>query len=79
MSLYAHNVFLCAHVWAMIHVVMRVGLVEHRGATKVASLPDHHRDPFDRLLIAIAQTDRMTILTSDRQFQPMMSRSFSRE
>ena len=44
--------------------------IEHHHAAKVTSLPDHHKDPFDRLLIATAQADSMTILTSDRQFQP---------
>ena len=35
---------------------------------QVASLPPHHRDPFDRLLIAQAQVERLPILTADRQF-----------
>lgn len=30
-------------------------------------LPDHHRDPFDRLLIAQAIRDRMTLVTCDPQ------------
>jgi PIN domain nuclease of toxin-antitoxin system len=29
-------------------------------------LPEHHRDPFDRLLVAQAITERMTLLTADR-------------
>lgn len=33
----------------------------------VESLPHHHRDPFDRMLVAQAQTDGLTILTSDRK------------
>ncbi|OWY62348.1 hypothetical protein B7486_58925 [cyanobacterium TDX16] len=36
---------------------------EHAGG-----LPDHHRDPFDRLLIAQAQIERLTIVTRDRAF-----------
>lgn len=32
-------------------------------------LPLHHRDPFDRLLIAQARTAGLTILTADRQFE----------
>jgi PIN domain nuclease of toxin-antitoxin system len=32
------------------------------------SLPQHHRDPFDRLLIAAARAERMTVLTADRAF-----------
>jgi PIN domain nuclease of toxin-antitoxin system len=35
----------------------------------VASLPLHHRDPFDRLLIAQALEEKMAILTADRAFE----------
>ena len=31
----------------------------------VASLPLHHRDPFDRLLIAQARQDGLTLVTAD--------------
>lgn len=37
-------------------------------ATQVADLPDHHRDPFDRLLIAQAQVEGIPIVTADRSF-----------
>jgi PIN domain nuclease of toxin-antitoxin system len=37
-------------------------------AVRVASLPLHHHDPFDRLLLAQAQVESLTIVTSDRQF-----------
>jgi len=40
--------------------------VEHHHAAGVASLPDHHRDPFDRLLISQARLDRLTLFTADR-------------
>lgn len=30
--------------------------------------PDGHRDPFDRMLIAQAQTEDMTVVTADRAF-----------
>ncbi len=33
-------------------------------------LPRHHGDPFDRLLIAQALDEGLTILTSDRSFEP---------
>lgn len=33
-------------------------------------LPRHHPDPFDRLLIVQAMDEGLTILTSDRQFEP---------
>lgn len=31
----------------------------------IESLPHHHGDPFDRMLVAQAQTDGLTIVTSD--------------
>jgi PIN domain nuclease of toxin-antitoxin system len=42
--------------------------VELRHALQVASLPRHHRDPFDRLLIAQAQIENLHLLTADRTF-----------
>lgn len=39
--------------------------VEHSHALAVASLPALHRDPFDRLLVAQAQLEAMTIMTAD--------------
>jgi PIN domain nuclease of toxin-antitoxin system len=39
-------------------------------ATALAALPPHHRDPFDRMLIAQAVTDRATVVTHDPQFKP---------
>jgi PIN domain nuclease of toxin-antitoxin system len=42
--------------------------VEH--AVGVASLPLHHRDPFDRLLIAQAAVEGMRLITYDRQLEP---------
>jgi PIN domain nuclease of toxin-antitoxin system len=38
-------------------------------AIAVANLPDHHADPFDRLLIAQAQLEDLTIVTSDAAFE----------
>jgi PIN domain nuclease of toxin-antitoxin system len=44
-----------------------IGLaIEHAHALQVESLPPHHRDPFDRLLIAQAQVEALPIMTSDR-------------
>ena len=34
---------------------------------KVGSLPNHHKDPFDRLLIAQALSEPLRLLTADRQ------------
>ena len=54
-------------------------LVEDRGFThlplafhhaeRAAALPMHHRDPFDRFLIAQAQIERLTLVTRDRGIQ----------
>jgi len=35
-------------------------------ATRTESLPWHHRDPFDRLLVAQAQLESLEIITSDK-------------
>ncbi|MGH7700040.1 MAG: type II toxin-antitoxin system VapC family toxin [Gemmatimonadales bacterium] len=43
--------------------------VLHRHALRVAALPGHHRDPFDRLLVAQAQIEELPILTADRVFE----------
>jgi len=34
-------------------------------AHRVAELPSHHRDPFDRMLVAQATSERFTIVTRD--------------
>lgn len=35
-------------------------------AESLAALPPHHRDPFDRMLIAQARAERLTLVTRDR-------------
>ncbi len=35
----------------------------------VRNLPLHHRDPFDRLIVAQAVTERMTLVTVDRRLE----------
>lgn len=42
--------------------------VEHVHALHVAELPPHHRDPFDRLLIAQARIEEIPILSADEAF-----------
>jgi PIN domain nuclease of toxin-antitoxin system len=37
-------------------------------AARVAELPLHHRDPFDRIMIAQAQIEGLAIMTVDRAF-----------
>jgi len=39
-------------------------------AERAASLPLHHRDPFDRMLIAQAQTEGLTLVTHDGLLKP---------
>lgn len=41
-------------------------VLEH--TVRVADLPEHHGDPFDRLLIAQAQVEEIPIVTTDRSF-----------
>ena len=43
--------------------------VLHRHALRIAALPPHHGDPFDRLLIAQAQLEQVPILTADQAFR----------
>jgi len=38
-------------------------------AASIEHLPAHHADPFDRLLIAQALAENLTLVTSDRQFE----------
>ena len=44
--------------------------VEVAHAAHVATLPMHHRDPFDRLLVAQAQIEDLTLVSADRQLHP---------
>ncbi|MBI3821757.1 MAG: type II toxin-antitoxin system VapC family toxin [Planctomycetes bacterium] len=39
-------------------------------ALRLANLPDHHRDPFDRILIAQAFVEGMTLVSADAKFAP---------
>jgi PIN domain nuclease of toxin-antitoxin system len=39
-------------------------------AAYVAQLPPHHRDPFDRLLLAQSALEALVFLTTDRQLAP---------
>lgn len=40
--------------------------LEH--AERAGDLPRHHRDPFDRMLVAQAQVENLTIVTRNQQF-----------
>ncbi len=46
---------------------------EHIGA--VYSLPPHHKDPFDRMLIAQATVEGLTLVSSDRNIARYVSKS----
>ena len=45
-------------------------LITFSHAERAAALPPHHRDPFDRMLIAQAQAEGLTLVTRDRLLQP---------
>ncbi len=39
-------------------------------ALYAASLPLHHRDPYDRMLVAQAQANNLTLVTHDKALEP---------
>lgn len=41
-------------------------LITFSHAERAAGLPPHHRDPFDRMLVAQAQAEGLTLVTHDR-------------
>ena len=45
----------------------RTAPIELRHVVHIAQLPLHHRDPFDRVLVAQAQVDGLKLVTADRQ------------
>ena len=50
-------------------LVLKMGLkqlpVTHRHALEVASLPKHHNDPFDRLLVSQCRLEGMILISPD--------------
>ena len=44
--------------------------IAHHHAHAVADLPDHHNDPFDRLLVVQAKIEGLTLVTADRKIAP---------
>ena len=46
--------------------MVRLG-IEADHLIELSSLPDHHRDPFDRMLIAQAGAEDISLLTADMQ------------
>lgn len=45
---------------------LRVLAIQPEHAAATGALPDHHSDPFDRLLIAQALEENLVLLTADR-------------
>jgi PIN domain nuclease of toxin-antitoxin system len=58
----------------ILEVLARTGFesldIAPRHADLAGSLPLHHTDPFDRLLIAQAKIERFVLVTQDRHFPP---------
>ena len=53
----------------MVHTSVTPLPIHHRHALHVAELPAHHRDPFDRLLVAQAQVEGVPIISADPHFR----------
>jgi PIN domain nuclease of toxin-antitoxin system len=51
------------HQLALNHISPLPAQLAH--ALRVHALPDHHRDPFDRLLVAQSQVEQIPIITGD--------------
>ncbi len=54
---------LAAHDFIALPITIADGLV-------AGALPRHHEDPFDRMLVAQAQTAGLTVVTRNPQFAP---------
>jgi PIN domain nuclease of toxin-antitoxin system len=55
--------------WAMTYQLASLA-IDREHALAVAALPDHHRDPFDRILIAQATVETMMLVSADPKFVP---------
>ncbi|MEH2007112.1 PIN domain-containing protein [Nostoc sp.] len=49
---------------------MRLLDIKISHVTIVATLPLHHRDPFDRILIAQSVVENIPLLSADKVFDP---------
>lgn len=60
--------------------IPRRGLLElplrYAHGERMQSLPPHHQDPFDRMLIAQAMHEQLTLITHDRKFEPYAAAFF---
>lgn len=63
-----------AEIMSIERVIARDGFerlgIEAAHLATLATLPIHHRDPFDHLLIAQAISEAATLLSDDRSMQP---------
>ena len=48
---------------------LRPLIISHQHALAIWEMPLHHRDPFDRLLIAQARLEEMVLITNDSVFR----------
>src|SRR5437762_4151675 len=55
---------------ALISNAFRPLLSDFRHYRELLTLPPHHRDPFDRLLIAQVRVEGLTLVSCDPHFQP---------
>ena len=60
---------LAGYEQSLIKLGMRELAITGKHAIRAGQLPPHHQDPFDRLIIAQAQLEALTILSLDSFFQ----------
>jgi len=60
---------ICAFLARLENMPVTLHSVTARHVAMVEALPFIHRDPFDRLLVATAKADGMTILTADENIR----------
>ncbi|AYQ32982.1 type II toxin-antitoxin system VapC family toxin [Runella sp. SP2] len=61
--------FIEAENWALENGLSNFLKVEMEHINKLSQLPFHHRDPFDRTLIAQALTENLSIITKEKLFE----------
>lgn len=55
---------------------LRALQVTHAHALAVSELPRHHNDPFDRMLIAQARSEKLVLMTADPVFEKYSVETF---
>jgi PIN domain nuclease of toxin-antitoxin system len=50
---------------AMARLSIQALVISHSHTLALEQLPNHHKDPFDRLLVAQARSEDMTLMTAD--------------